>query len=327
MSHLAQDDQRRVHSDAVNDDGSLQANDITAAHLSTAVAEVKAVLSSVDGKMGALVSASAGMSSNGDVSVADSQMPLILSGTTLSAFYHCTQRLLIRTALYFTSMPLGGVMQSVNSLVSGNFTSTIPPLTSNNVGVLAQLGSPSNFDFLGDLVRKVASASCSPYLAKGIIDDTMSQFQLLLQKIDECRLLLRMLSYINLFTGSLQANDTTASINANVGGLDDVSAADVAGVTAPLVNRRVDAQAVLSALGDALKVATPDNQFATVVFCGSCNSLGGFPKSVNTLAGGDFILMITSMIGKTLSIASALGGAGNFDFLGQFNVQDLSGSM
>ncbi|ESK87005.1 hypothetical protein Moror_12005 [Moniliophthora roreri MCA 2997] len=194
-------------------------------------------------------------------------------------------------------MPLGGVMQSVNSLVSGNFTSTIPPLTSNNVGVLAQLGSPSNFDFLGDLVRKVASASCSPYLAK----------------------VSTVLSVAN--------NKVQASINANVGGLDDVSAADVAGVTAPLVNRRVDAQAVLSALGDALKVATPDNQFATVVFCGSCNSLGGFPKSVNTLAGGDFILMITSMIGKTLSIASALGGAGNFDFLGQFNVQDLSGSM
>uniref|UniRef100_A0A0W0EZ02 Uncharacterized protein n=1 Tax=Moniliophthora roreri TaxID=221103 RepID=A0A0W0EZ02_MONRR len=210
----------------------------------------------------------------GDISVADfanaADPPAnaVLSTVKDALSYSSSADLQSVTDLLFDlCKPLSGLLQSVNSLICGDFTSTITPLISNNVGVLAQLNNPSNFDFLGDLIGKATSATCSPYMAKGIIDDAMNQVQPLLQTI-----------------GSLQANDITtanpgpvvaevntvpsaaynkvqASINANTSGSGDVSAADVVGVTARLVNP---------------------------------------PHSVS---------------------------AGSFDFLGQYNVQDLSGNM
>ncbi|KAI3601630.1 hypothetical protein WG66_003060 [Moniliophthora roreri] len=116
----------------------------------------------------------------------------------------------------------------------------------------------------------------------------MNQVQPLLQKI-----------------GSLQANNiTTVNLSPTV------------------------AETVISTLRDAVKLATPDNlQTFTSLFSRSCNPLGGLLQSVNILVGGDFIPMVTPTIGNTFGISSTLSGAGSFDFLDQFNVQDLSGKV
>ncbi|ESK84006.1 hypothetical protein Moror_11542 [Moniliophthora roreri MCA 2997] len=129
-----------------------------------------------------------------------------------------------------------------------------------------------------------------------------------------------MLGHINLFAGSLQANNiTTVNLSPTVA---ERLRWCLCHVTAPLLNT------VISTLRDAVKLATPDNlQTFTSLFSRSCNPLGGLLQSVNILVGGDFIPMVTPMISNTFGISSTLSGAGSFDFLDQFNVQDLSGKV
>ncbi|ESK86505.1 hypothetical protein Moror_9856 [Moniliophthora roreri MCA 2997] len=197
--------------------------------------------------------------------------------------------------------PLDGLLQSINSLVGGTFTSTITLLISDTLGVLARLDSPSNFDFLGDLVGKASFVTCLPY-PSGQRYHRITNLSLIVAEVN------------TVLSAAVQA-----SINANMGGSDDVSAADVAGVTAPLVN------AVLSALGDALKLASP--AFTYVSF-GSIATLTAVSCNLSTpLLEANFFSTIAPMIINTLALKSTLGGADSFDFLGQFNVQDLSGKV
>uniref|UniRef100_A0A0W0EZB2 Uncharacterized protein n=1 Tax=Moniliophthora roreri TaxID=221103 RepID=A0A0W0EZB2_MONRR len=209
--------------------------------------------------------------------------------------------------------PLDGLLQSINSLVGGTFTSTITLLISDTLGVLARLDSPSNFDFLGDLVGKASFVTCLPCMAKDTIDDAVSQGPAAPSK--DC------LSLIVAEVNTVLSAAVRASINANMGGSDDVSAADVAGVTAPLVN------AVLSALGDALKLASPAFSLLPAYSLARATLTAVSCNLSTPLLEANFFSTIAPMIINTLALKSTLGGADSFDFLGQFNVQDLSGKV
>ncbi|KAI3607102.1 hypothetical protein WG66_007862 [Moniliophthora roreri] len=214
--------------------------------------------------------------------------------------------------------PLDGLLQSINSLVGGTFTSTITLLISDTLGVLARLDSPSNFDFLGDLVGKASFVTCLPCMAKDTIDDAV---QPLPQKIGQRYHRITSLSLIVAEVNTVLSAAVRASINANMGGSDDVSAADVAGVTAPLVN------AVLSALGDALKLASPAFSLLPAYSLARATLTAVSCNLSTPLLEANFFSTIAPMIINTLALKSTLGGADSFDFLGQFNVQDLSGKV